>query len=312
MIISASRRTDIPAYYAKWFFNRLEAGYVLTRNPVNPHQISRVSLRPDVVDAIVFWTKNPLPMLDALPLLHDYMYYFQFTLTAYGPDVEPQIPDKDACLIPAFQRLAQTIGPDRVVWRYDPIFLSEVYTPAYHLRRFAEFAARLHPYTRKCTISFLDQYRNTAKNMAGLRLRAFPPAEQWALAKELVQIAHRYGLEMDTCAEELELAPYGVQHARCIDDRLLTRLLHCPLAITKDKNQRLACGCVESIDIGAYHTCPGGCRYCYANDGPGAALCNAAAHDPSSPLLFGAPGPDDRITEREMRSYRVDQLQFDL
>ena len=304
MIISASRRTDIPAYYAKWFFNRLEAGYVLTRNPVNPHQISRVSLRPDVVDAIVFWTKNPLPMLDALPLLHDYMYYFQFTLTAYGPDVEPQIPDKDACLIPAFQRLAQTIGPDRVVWRYDPIFLSEVYTPAYHLRRFAEFAARLHPYTRKCTISFLDQYRNTAKNMAGLRLRAFPPAEQRALAKELVQIAHRYGLEMDTCAEELELAPYGVQHARCIDDRLLTRLLHCPLAITKDKNQRLACGCVESIDIGAYHTCPGGCRYCYANDGSGAALCNAAAHDPSSPLLLGALRPEDTVLQGAQKSFQ--------
>lgn len=164
MIISASRRTDIPTYYSDWFFNRIKEGFVFVRNPMNAHQISRIDLRPDVVDGIVFWTKNPLPMLDRLDLLKEYTYYFQFTLTSYGEDVESNIPSKSNVIIPSFQRLSDKLGPERVIWRYDPIFLSQKYSIDYHIHYFEMLAKRLSLYTKKCTISFLDYYCNTEKN----------------------------------------------------------------------------------------------------------------------------------------------------
>ena len=140
MIISASRRTDIPTYYSDWFFNRIKEGFVFVRNPMNAHQISRIDLRPDVVDGIVFWTKNPLPMLDRLDLLKEYTYYFQFTLTSYGEDVESNIPSKSNVIIPSFQRLSDKLGPERVIWRYDPIFLSQKYSIDYHIHYFEMLA----------------------------------------------------------------------------------------------------------------------------------------------------------------------------
>lgn len=307
MIVSASRRTDIPAFYSRWFFNRLREGYVLVRNPAAPRRISRISLCPEAVDGIVFWTKNPAPMLDKLDLLRNYAYYFQFTLTPYGREVESGLPSKNRVILPTFQRLADKIGPRRVIWRYDPIFLSRTYTFDYHLRAFEKLARRLAPFTKKCTISFLDYYRDTAQNMAGLELTPFPPALQRQLAARLAEIAQSCGLALDTCAEVIDLQDLGVGHARCVDARLLGELLGCTLEIGKDKNQRTACGCAESVDIGAYGSCPSGCRYCYA--GP---CTGFAAHDPASPLLLGQVEPEDMILPRASRSFRSGQLRFDI
>lgn len=312
MIISASRRTDIPAYFSDWFFNRLSAGFVLVRNPMNPRQISRVALTPDVVDGFVFWTKNPAPMLDRLSLLQDYPFYFQLTLTAYGRDVEAGLPGKGEALVPTFVRLAEAIGPERVIWRYDPIFLSETYTADYHLRWFGQLARRLSPCTRRCTISFIDFYRGTERQMADLNLLPFPAQAQAELARRLAEIAHGYGLAIDTCAEAMDLSAYGIGHAHCIDGALLSRLGGVPLAVSPDKNQRPACGCAESIDIGAYNTCRNGCRYCYANYIPSTITANAARHDPHSPLLIGDLADDDRVVERKMASLRIEQLRLDL
>ena len=312
MIISASRRTDIPTYYSNWFFNRVMDGYVLVRNPMNAHQISKIALNPDVVDGIVFWTKNPIPMLNELKILHDYMYYFQFTLNSYAQDVEAHVPNKQKHIIPAFKKLSDMIGPDRVIWRYDPIFLNDTYTPEYHIRYFERIAKELSPYTKKCTISFIDFYRNTSKNVSGLSLRDFPEETQKSLAKELAAIAHSYGLLIDTCAEGIELQEYGIEHARCIDDRLLSKLLECPLDIGKDKSQRLECGCIESIDIGAYNSCRNGCKYCYANYSEKTVRSNFAKHIPDSPLLFGEVGFDDKITERKVMSCKINQIRFDI
>ena len=283
MIISASRRTDIPAYYSEWFFQRIRAGYALVRNPMNARQISRRSLRPDDVDGIVFWTKNPSPMLDRLELLKDYTYYFQFTLNAYGQDVEVAVPSKNDVILPAFQKLSALIGSERVIWRYDPIFLSEKYTFEYHLRYFEKLAKRLSPYTKKCTISFLDFYRNTAKRTSALALRDINCELQNVLAKNLAEIAHGYGLKIDACAESATLQQYGIERAHCIDAQLFSSLLGRPLKLSKDKSQRAECGCAESFDIGAYSTCPGGCLYCYANRS--AKAVNFSKHDPTSPLL---------------------------
>ncbi len=261
---------------------------------------------------LFFWAKNPTPMMPKLDALRDYMYYFQFTLNSYGADVERNIPSKNDIIIPAFQRLSDLIGPDRVIWRYDPIFLSETYTMDYHIHYFEKLAKRLSPYTRKCTISFLDFYRNTEKNIAALSPNKFSAEQQEQLAKSIAEIAHSYGLRIDTCAEGIELQQYGVEHARCVDDRLLGQLIQCPLDVKKDKNQRLECSCIESLDIGAYNTCRNGCRYCYANYSENAVCSNCCKHNPDSPLLIGEVGPEERITERKMFSCKVNQIRLEL
>lgn len=280
------------------------------RNPVNPRRISSVSLQPDVVDGIVLWTKNPLPMLDKLDALADYPYYVQFTLTGYGPDVEPGLPDKDTVLLPAFIYLAQRIGPQRVVWRYDPLFLSRRYTAAYHAERFAAMAAQLQGYTHKCIISFMDYYKGTASHMQGLGMLPFGEADMRQLAAKLAAIAQHHGMKMETCAEKLDLAECGIGHAQCIDADLLAQIGGYPLQVDKDKNQRAVCGCASSIDIGQYDSCAHGCLYCYANHSAKAVQANLQGHLVSSPLLCGEPSEQDIITERKVASSKV--LQTDL
>lgn len=208
MIISASRRTDIPAYYSDWFYNRIREGFVCVRNPMNFHQVSRISLSLDVVDGIVFWTKNPLPLMPRLKELQAYPFYFQFTLTPYGKDVEPVVPSKNDVILPAFQELSRRIGPERVIWRYDPILFTERYTMDYHITFFSLLARRLEGYTRKCIISFVDLYRNTQTNMNVLGFEALTEKEIVELAQRLADIAGRHHLVLETCAEQIDLSPY--------------------------------------------------------------------------------------------------------
>ena len=310
MILSVSRRTDIPAWYAEWFCNRIRQGFVCVRNPMNFHQVSRISLSPDMVDGIVFWTRNPLPLMHHLDELRAYPFYFQFTLTPYGKEIEPGVPDKQAVLLPAFQKLSRQIGPDRVIWRYDPILLSSRYSVDFHLTAFRELAQQLEGYTRKCVISFLDPYRSIESNMNRLGFR--PPADReiTALAQGLAAIAAGHHLALETCAEAISLEAFGIAHGHCIDRVLLERLAGCPLKLEKDKNQREACGCAASVDIGMYDTCRHGCLYCYATRHPGAVPRHCAAHDPNSPLLSGSILPEDRVHEREGKSCREEQLRF--
>ena len=313
MIISASRRTDIPTYYSEWFFNRLREGDVLVRNPMNARQISRISLSPEAVDGIVFWTKNPVPMMSRLGELEPYPYYFQFTLTAYGRDVEPNLPGKNGVLIPAFQELSRMAGRERVVWRYDPIFLSDRYTVEYHCRYFRVLAAKLGEYTEKCTVSFLDFYRSTARNMRSLRIREMTAAQQREMMERFSEIAGEYGLYIDTCSEAISLEDLGISHASCVDRERLERIGGYRLKVGRDRNQREECGCAASVDIGAYDTCGNGCLYCYATDSPPRAAERVRAHRPDSPILFGTVGPEDVIREREAVSLREQQLSlFDL
>ena len=303
MIISASRRTDIPSYYSEWFFNRLKEGYVLVRNPMNVHQISKISLLPEVVDGIVFWTKNPAPMLNKLDRLEKYPYYFQFTLTAYGPDVEKNLPSKNKVIIPVFQQLSRKIGKERVVWRYDPIFFNETYTIDYHCRYFELLACKLAQYTEKCTISFVDLYKNTERNVKPLNIQAVTAKMQAELVERFAQAAKKYNISIDACAENQDFRKYGVLPAHCIDRERFEKTGKYKLKIEKDKNQRDECGCIESIDIGAYNTCKNGCLYCYANYSSTSANHNFAEHNPKSPLLFGEKNEKDVIKERKVKSY---------
>ncbi len=307
MIVSASRRTDIPAFYSDWFMNRLAEGYALVRNPVNPHQVSRVSLSPDVVDCIVFWTKNPAPMLDRLDRLKGRPYYFQFTLNAYGEEVEPGLPPKDA-LISTFKALADRIGKERVIWRYDPILISPKYGVDYHADRFGELAQSLKDHTEKCTISFIDIYKKIGGCVRELGIQEISDEQKRRIAGSLAKIAASYGLGMDACAEGVAFDGLSINPARCVDDRLISLITGYPIPFEKDKNQRPACGCAASVDIGAYDTCPHGCRYCYANR-PGTASV-ARLYDPASPLLCSVLDPADIVRDRPARLLRRDQLSF--
>lgn len=307
MIISASRRTDIPAYYADWFIRRLQEGFVYVRNPMRFHQISKIALTPDVVDGIVLWTKNPLPIMGRLDALRDYACYFQFTITPYGKEVEPNVPPTDAAA-DTFRELARRVGKERVVWRYDPILLGGAYTAEYHTERFSRLAGLLAGFTETCTISFLDFYRCMKGRAAHLGVTEPAPAQKEDLMGRLTEIAKAAGLNLDACAEDMDFSRLGVGRARCVDKERLERIGGFKLNVEKDKNQRPACLCAQSVDIGAYDTCQSGCLYCYAVHSLKKAAQNAALHDPASPLLFGQVEEDDVVTEREMKSCRAGRL----
>ncbi|MBR0091044.1 MAG: DUF1848 domain-containing protein [Lachnospiraceae bacterium] len=285
MIISASRKTDIPTFYPEWFMNRIKEGFVYSRNPMNAHQISKIPLNPEVTDCIVFWTKNPAPMLPYLDELQEYNYYFQVSLTGYGKDIEANLPDKKEVLIPTFQKLSDRIGPERVIWRYDPIALNERYTAEYHLRAFSDIAKALKDRTEKCVISFVDFYQKIRKNMDELHVEDVSGDTMTELAKRMYEIARENHMVLATCAEKIDLAAIGIEHNACIDRAVIERICGAKIKVKKDPSQRPECHCVESRDIGTYNTCAHGCRYCYANYSPEAVKKSMAKYDPKSPIL---------------------------
>lgn len=310
MILSVSRRTDIPNYYSDWFIARIKEGFLYVRNPMNAHQISRIDLSPEVVDCIVFWTKNPANMIEKLGHLEKYMYYFQFTLTGYGKDVEPNLPNKRKEVIPTFKRLSEKIGKERVIWRYDPILVNKRYTMDYHRKAFEEIASNLEDNTEKVVISFVDFYSKTQRNTRGLDIRQITNEERVELAGEMARIASKYHLIIETCAEQINLNEVGILHGSCIDKKRIERLLGCKLIVEKDKNQREACGCIESVEVGAYNTCLNGCKYCYANFNNSKVEDNVKLYNRDSALLCGKISSDDRITERKMKSMKDNQISF--
>lgn len=312
MILSVSRRTDIPNYYADWFFNRIKEGFVCVRNPMNPYQVSRIPITSDVVDCIVFWTKNPEPMLERLQELSGYEYYFQFTLTCYGSDVEPGVPHKREKMISVFQRLSEKIGAERVIWRYDPVFFNENYTPEYHVKAFSQIAEALSGYTKKCVISFVDEYAKNKKKLERMEIYAPEEEELYEFAGRLSRIAGKNGMEIGSCAEQVDLSRCGIIHNSCIDKALIESLLRCSLKGGKDTNQRHSCGCMESVEIGTYNTCKNGCVYCYANESMEAVANTCKKYNPLSLILCGEITESDKVTERKVKSLKEGQLQLDL
>lgn len=302
MIVSASRRTDIPAFYSDWLFNRLREGFAYVRNPMNFHQVSEINLSPDIVDCIVFWTKNPKPMLNRLDELSDYHYYFQFTLNPYSSDVESDVPNKGKEVIKTFIELSEKIGADRVIWRYDPILLSDKYSIDYHIKYFEKLALDLKDSFSKCVISFIDIYKKNAKRCAKSGFSELETPQMYVIAEQIAEIAQKYNFPVASCAEGLDLKKFGIEHNSCIDKYLIEQLLGAKIIVQKDKNQREECGCAESIDIGSYDTCIHGCRYCYANYSMDNARLNHSLYDSNSPLLCSTLSFDDKITKRVVKS----------
>ena len=298
MIISVSRRTDIPAFYSDWFFNRLGEGFVLVRNPFNMSQVSRISLRKDAVDCFVFWTKNPELMLPDLGSIKDYPYYFQFTLNPYGSEFERNVPDKTK-VIDTFIRLSDKIGPKRVIWRYDPVIINNTFGVEKHEEYFGILAHKLHTYTSKCIISFVDYYKKLDKAFKAYDIQELQEEKIMEAAKKISGIAGTYGLKVETCAEKTDLSEYGIGHARCIDPELIEEITGAPVKYKKDGNQRMACGCIPSVDIGAYNTCAHGCLYCYATYSKASVDRNCAVYDINSPLLCSKLKTEDKVLERK-------------
>lgn len=305
MILSVSRRTDIPAFYSDWFFERIREGFVCVRNPMNPRQISKVKLSPDVVDCIVFWSKNPAPMLNRLGELEGYDFYFQYTLNDYGRETEPYVPPVDE-RINTFITLSEKIGRERVIWRYDPIIFTEAYTPEYHLNSLGKIAARLEGYTEKCVFSLVDIYASkNSGNLMRMGERKLSSEALDAFLKEMSDIAKRNGLALASCAEDISAEKYGITHNSCIDGALIERITGAKLK-SKPDGQRLHCQCVKCEDIGSYDTCTHGCVYCYANFRPKTVKEKSARYDIYSPMLCDrADELKDRITERPVRSFKL-------
>lgn len=304
MIISASRRTDIPAFFSEWFFNRINEGSVCVRNPMNIHRVSRISLSPDVVDCIVFWTKNPAPMIPRLSELSRYAYYFQYTLNNYGAETEPHIPPIED-RIASFRELSSRIGKERVIWRYDPIIITPQYDVDFHIESIRRIAGQLRGFTEKCVFSFVDIYpTKNMKNMGLLQNRPMSGAELEKFLSAIIRIAGENELVLATCAEKIDLEKYGIEHNSCIDGRLIERIIGCGLKAKSD-GQREACRCVKCEEIGSYDTCPHGCVYCYANFRPAATEEKIKKYDPDSPLLCDFISEGDSVTDRPVKSLKT-------
>lgn len=304
MIINTGQRTDIPAFYSEWFANRLKKGFVCVRNPYNPNQVSRYRLDPSVVDVIGFCTKNPAPMFPYMGLLKNYGQCWFVTITPYGRDIEPNVPDKHK-LLEDFQKVSKTVGIKSVGWRYDPIFISEKYTSDYHLHAFEQIASTLDGYTKTVVISFIDLYPKVRKN--------FPEAQEVTkemrllLGRRMIEIAAAHGMTVKPCAEGDELAVFGADCGGCMRisdyEKAIGRQLNAP----KRKGARAECACYLSCDIGAYNTCRHLCRYCYANAEAEKVLANSRRHDPASPFLIGNYMEGDEIHDVPQQSWINEQ-----
>lgn len=301
MILSASRRTDIPAFYSEWFMNRVREGYLVTRNPMNADQLLRIKLDPEIVDCIVFWTKNPIPMIPRLDELKDYCYYFQFTLTGYGKDIERNLPDKKEKLIPAFQTLSQKIGKEKVIWRYDPILINDRYTMEYHKCAISQIAEALNGYTEKCVFSFVDSYARNSKALQSLGVREMTLEQMQEIAAYIRDVAAANGMVTATCAEKIDLTSLGIEHNACIDKTLIERITGGKIKDTKkntkDSGQRPECKCMLSKEIGTANTCSNGCVYCYANYSPDSVKKSVSRYDPLSPILCDSIGENEVVKD---------------
>ena len=293
MIISVSRRTDIPAFYAKWFMNRIREGYCTVPNPFNPKQVSRISLEPEDVDVIVFWTRYPHPLMHFLDELdgRGYRYYFLYTLMNNPRALDPKSPSHKRSLN-TFRELSHCIGRDKVIWRYDPIVFTRISDLNFHRETYQRIAEGLNGHTNRCIISMVDIYRKAAKRLQlleskGIRIMEPPEEEFDELMKSMSDSAAMNGMNIQSCAEAPDPALHGIPPGKCIDDVLIHRVFGLDVSHRKDPSQRSDCGCVASRDIGMYDTCLFGCIYCYATTCLDRARERHRNHDPASPSLAG-------------------------
>lgn len=294
MILFASGRTDIPAFYSNWFINRVKAGFVDVRNPFNQKLVSRIYFSD--VDLIMFCSKNPLPMINKLDILK-VPVLFHVTITPYGKDVEPNIPDK-RLIIDGVKKLSLVLSIDNVVVRYDPIFLSDKYNVDYHIKAFDKLCKNLNGYVNKIIVSFMDEYKNVRSNKNILKYRAITKEDHKKIGEAFSKSAMDNGMSVQTCFEDEDLTEYGFVKGECLSHELayiLTGKKFKSSNVRKEKK----CECVQMVDIGDYNSCMHMCKYCYANYDEKAVSSNFERHDDNSSLLIGSIQRDDVIKVRK-------------
>ncbi len=292
-VISASRRTDLPGFYWRWFMNRLDAGFCDVASPFDAGRVRRVSLAPRDVAAFVFWTRCARPMLPSVDQLREagFAFYVHYTITGYPRELEPGVPSREES-VNGLLSLSEKVGPHRVIWRYDPIVLSTATPAAYHEREFASLARELRGAVDVAYISFCDFYAKTRRAFArvaketGWTFEAGTREEQAALAGRLADLARAEGMEVRACAET-GLDAAGVRPGSCVDPALLARLRPDLDLRLRSAPSRSGCGCVDSVDVGAYDSCSYGCVYCDANRSPGVVRRRQASHDSTAPIMIG-------------------------
>lgn len=310
MILNTGSRTDIPAYYSDWFYNRIEAGYVCVRNPYYPSQVTKYRLDPEVIDVMVFCTKNPQPMLERISQISAFETFWFVTITPYGREIEPYVPQAGQ-VIKSFRQLSGLVGRERVSWRYDPIFISNKYSIAYHIEQFKLMAAALSGYTSQCVVSFIDLYEKTKRNFS--EARNVTAQEQEELIAAFVKIAKANDLQIHLCCENAGLVREHVDADGCMSQAVLEHALGCKLNVPKKKRARSECACLLGADIGAYNTCGHGCLYCYANYDKESVAKNRKLHNPASPLLIGELSEEDVVKQAEQKAWRNGQMEiFDI
>ena len=288
MILNVSGRTDIVAFYSKWFMNRYNEGYVDVRNPFYPKLVSRIYF--DDVDLIVFCTKNPIPILNDLDKINKPIN-FHVTLTPYGKDIEPNVIPKGK-IIEAIKKLSVIVGTDNVYVRYDPILINDRYDVNFHIKSFESLCTKLGGYIKHIIVSFVDDYKNVRNNMSVLKLHKNDESIYKNIGKNFSRIARENGMTLQTC---YDLSEYGFISNPCVSKELALSLTGKKFPKWKARN----CGCVEMVDIGVYNTCKHFCKYCYANYDEKKVIENVKNHDDNSSLLIGYLENDDEIKIRK-------------
>lgn len=293
MILMVSGRTDIVAFYSKWFLNRYKEGFIDVRNPFNPKLVSRINF--DNVDLILFCTKNPLPIIPYLKEIKKPIL-FHITLTSYKKDLEPNVIPKGK-IIEGIKKISNIIGKENTVVRYDPILLNDNYTIEYHKKNFNKLCELLDGYITKIIVSFIDEYKNVKKNQSFLRIKKFTEDDYKEIGKSFSESAKKHNMSVQTCFEERNLVEYGFIKGDCISAETAYKMTGKEFdKWTARKGGK--CACVKMVDIGVYNSCSHFCKYCYANFNEKEVEYNIKKHNPNSSLLIGELKDDDIIKER--------------
>lgn len=301
MIINTGGRTDTVNYYSDWLLKRFEEGVVYARNPLFPNHVTKYLLDPDVVDCVVFCSKNYRPIIKNLTRITGRFNVFcHYTITAYDKDIEPNVPTIDES-IKTLIELSNIVGQKKVAWRYDPILLTAKYTVQKHLATFDYMASQIAPHVSCCIFSFVEMYKRLGTNMP--ELIQVTDFDKQILAKGIGETAKKYGLRIQTCGTEDSFKHFGIETSGCMTTANLSDAIGCQFKQMAHKGTRIGCSCMPSRDIGAYNTCLNSCKYCYANKKPQSVLENYKKHDPNSTLLVGHILPTDIIKEGMQKSF---------
>ena len=295
MVLNVSGRTDVVAFYIEWFMNRYKEGFVDVRNPFNPKLVSRIYFRD--VDAIVFCTKNPIPILKYIDKIKQPIL-FHITLTPYKKDIEPNVLPKGT-IIESIKKLSKLIDKDNIYVRYDPIFISDKYNLDYHIKSFDSLCSKLNGYVKHIIISFMDDYKNVRKNDYIIKSKQITDLDYEIIGKNFSKIAECYNMAIQTCSEERNLIEYGFQKKDCISHELAFKLTKKTNFKSWKARNNKNCKCIEMVDIGMYNTCKHYCKYCYANYDEKNIENNFKLHDKNSSLLIGYLKEDDIIKIRK-------------